>query len=33
MASQGIARSERELLTRYRASELIKSMAEAFEHS
>ena len=33
MASQGIARSERELLTRYRASEIIKSMAEAFEYS
>ena len=32
MAKCGIARSERELLTRYRASELIKSIAEAYEH-
>ena len=33
MASRGIARSERELLTRYRASEHIKSMSEPYEHS
>lgn len=32
MAKRGIARSERELLTRYRASECIKSIAKAYEH-
>ena len=32
MAKRGIPRSERDLLTRYRASELIKSIAETDEH-
>ena len=32
MAKRGIKSSERELLTRYRAAELIKAFADAYEH-